>query len=87
MFNLPLREIEAKYCKSEIFIVAWRSQETVYQMNKKFKDIDKHQKDVSEEVEVEVDGDLDLRKMKSKDVFNYFSSIGLNFPIMETRRK
>jgi len=37
---MPLREIRRKFTKSEIVIIAWRSQEQAFNLKKKFKNIE-----------------------------------------------
>ena len=84
MFHLPLREINERFTKSELFISAWRSQEVSYQMRKKMKS-------PGPEVEKDVDlpthfyneqGEIDLRKVKGEEARRYLTSLGLDLPIL-----
>jgi hypothetical protein len=40
-FSMPLHEIEERFTKSEIYMLAWRSQEQHHHFKKKMKDVDK----------------------------------------------
>jgi len=37
MFHIPMREIEKQFTRSELMLIAWRSQESFQAMRKKFK--------------------------------------------------
>jgi hypothetical protein len=95
MFGLSKRELEAKFMKSEVVLLAWRSQELANNMNK---DSDRpalgkrrpHSFDVSVPEGLpdhfyNKDGEIDLRQVTGEEAYRYFSSQGIRLPIMGGR--
>jgi hypothetical protein len=97
-FKVPFHELENRFTTSEIAIMSWKSMEDLDSLRKKTDNKAPDQQDVyrmfEETTGVQVGkpntevADIDLRKMKGKDVLRFFSSQGLHFmPNMVTRGK
>ena len=87
---MPLREIEERFCRSELVIMAWRSQEQHYQLTKDMPKTQgraktksgKYIKDYSGEVGPEgmpehffnEEGELDLSKVTGEEARRYFET-------------
>lgn len=93
--KLPVREIEERFTKSELGVVAWRSQERYHQMSKRMKKATREMPSMGEKQEIDArmpsglprrffneEGELDLSKVNSVDAAKYFQSIGMPLPIM-----
>jgi hypothetical protein len=96
MFKIPLREIHAKFTKSEMVVMAWRAEEQYVEMHNKLSVSDKasskpltlqveltdeNGKTASITQELDETGELDLSKMTGKDALNYMMRTGL-MPVM-----
>lgn len=96
MFGLSKREIEKKFTRSELILLAWRSQEISAQFakdtempppsGKKRKHYDNAQ--VPEGLPdhfYNEEGEVDLRQVTGKEAYQYLSRMGLKLPIMGGR--
>jgi hypothetical protein len=96
MFALSKRELEAKFTKSEMVLLAWRSQETSYLMDQSIKEGSSEETTVSKKkrsVEgapadlpdhfFNEDGEVDLRRVTGQEAYKYMQSIGIQLPIMK----
>ncbi len=78
MFLMPMREIEAKFCKSEIAIIAWRSQEMSHQMFKEIESEQQPSKSSALDRFRNDEGEVDMRKMTGPQALKYLSSMGIS---------
>jgi hypothetical protein len=99
MFGLSKRELEKKFVRSELVMLAWRSQE----ISASFESIrpqvetgDKTKKKRYLDAQVPEglpdkfyndDGEIDLRKVTGEEAYKYMSSIGVKLPIMTGSRR
>jgi len=94
-FKLPIREIEARYSKSELAIVAWRSQEFAASMDSKISSPSqtasggrKPKQGVPEGTPDKYfndEGQVDLSKVTGREALNYFASQGIIFPVISKK--
>lgn len=97
MFGLPKREIEKKFCRSELIMLAWRSQEVSASFDK-----DAPQAETGNRKKFYLDakvpqglpdhfynkeGEVDLRQVTGEEAYKYMSSVGIKLPIMMGNRK
>jgi len=75
-FKLPLREINARYRKSEIVILSWSSAETSFKMKQKI-EASSHKRKESISAK-----DLDMSQLTDREARKYFKDMGLEFPII-----
>lgn len=96
MFGMSKRELEAKFTKSELVLLAWRSQEVSASMEKSTGGASTGQgrrKSYSDAVVPEglpdkfynKEGEVDLRQVTGKEAYKYMSAIGIRLPIMGRR--
>jgi hypothetical protein len=98
MFGLSKRELEEKFKKSEMVVLAWRSQEISANMEKQSEGMMSPGKSRKPVYDAEVphnlpdhffneDGEIDLRQVTGEEAYKYMSSIGVKLPrIMPFRR-
>lgn len=92
-FQIPLREIEEKFTRSELVIMAWRSQEMHYNLQKDMPKKNKKGKrrmaygdsdigpDGMPDEFFNDDGEIDLSKVKGEDARRYFEArLGIPMP-------
>lgn len=76
-------EIEEKYTRSELGIIAWRSQEQVAQMDRPTKEPPNRRRgEVSVNAEVVSKGNEDRQpgQMTEAEALEYFGGLGISFP-------
>jgi hypothetical protein len=99
MFTMSKREIEAKFTRSEMVLLAWRSQELSYQMEQKTKGIGggsqgatsgKRRNNYAGQLPDDLpdhffnaDGELDLRQVTGKEAHKLLSSMGIILPVIQ----
>lgn len=78
-FKMPRREIEAKFTRSEVFLVSWRSQEMSVELTKGMRNADKTPKksaapEKSDDLPAEcfTNGEPDTRKMTLAQVQKFW---------------
>ena len=100
MFGLPKREIEKKFVRSELVLLAWRSQEisaslerttssegapaTGAKRKKRYTDAQ-----VPENLPdnfYNEEGEIDLRRVTGEEAYKYMSSVGVKLPVMHGHR-
>jgi hypothetical protein len=93
MFGMSKRELDAKFTKSELFILAWRSQEQSWKLEESMHK-NGNQSPAKGHHHVEgtpaglpdkffnKEGEVDLRQVTGREAYKYFSAMGLKFPIM-----
>jgi len=97
---MPLCEIEERFCKSELGIIGWRSQEVAYHMDKKMKkgsaeagpseEARAHFNDPSLPTSLperffNKEGELDLRGVTGADALKFLGMQGVNVPMVPPR--
>lgn len=93
MFGLSKRELESKFTRSELVLLAWRSQEQSAMLDASLKKNKGGSRTPSGSYEEGVPeglpphfynerGEVDLRKVTGKEAYRYFSSLGIKLPIM-----
>ncbi len=91
MFGLSKRELDVKFTKSELFLLAWRSREQSAALEKSMKQPGRHSASDNGDAEVpeglpehffNKDGDLDLRQVSGREAYRFFSAIGKKLPII-----
>lgn len=104
MLRMPLRELNARFTKSELFISAWRSQEQAEAFRKPSRN--DHRPPPPQQpangttpdgTSVKIapgqpvgyppeyydeTGHFNLSKVRGKDAFNYFKSLGIVLPVI-----
>jgi hypothetical protein len=94
MFGLSKRELEEKFRRSEIAILAWRSQELSYKLSHSTGSTSGKKRKTGYDTQVEglpdkffnEEGEVDLRQVTGEEAYKYLSSIGMRLPIMHGRR-
>lgn len=93
MFGLSKRELEKKFTRSELVLLAWRSQEISASLDspssqppesktkRKFY-FDSQVPEGLPDKFFNEDGEVDLRKVTGEEAYKYMSSIGVKLPIM-----
>jgi hypothetical protein len=93
MFGCPMREIEKRFTKSALALLAWRSMEQAAAMEKRMESgssgkgssktsshgVPKHLLNES--------GELDLRKATHKEVMKLFGSRGIRIPVIRPSKR
>jgi hypothetical protein len=99
MFGLSKREIERKFCRSELVLLAWRSQEISASLEqqspesdsnipkKKRKYSDASIPDGLPDHFYNESGEVDLRLVTGEEAYKYLSAVGMKLPIMQGSRK
>lgn len=93
MFGLSKRELEKKFCRSELVLLAWRSQEIAAQLEesagtapaasgKKRQYTDANVPEGLPDRFYNKDGEVDLRQVTGEEAYRYFSSMGIRLPVM-----
>jgi hypothetical protein len=97
---MPIHEIEERFCKSDLAIVGWRSQETSYLMDKKMKrgsdsagppaEASRYYNDPSLPTGMPAkffneSGELDLRGVTGADALKFLRGQGVNVPFVPSR--
>jgi hypothetical protein len=91
MFGCPMREIEKRFTKSALALMAWRSQEQAAAMERRMEkgssgdDSGKKVKGVPKHL-LNEQGELDLRKATHKEVLRMFGSRGIHIPMFPGRK-
>ena len=97
MFALSKREIEEKFTKSEMTLLAWRSQEMSYQMkNQSDSDSGERVSNKKKRKEgtphwvpdhlINEEGELDLRLATGKEAHKFFAMQGIQLPVIISNR-
>lgn len=91
MFGLGKRELEEKFTKSELVLLAWRSQEVSASLEKGAptgapagtyrKMTDAQVPEGLPDHFYNEQGEVDLRKVTGAEAYRYFSSVGIKLPI------
>lgn len=101
MFGLSKREMEKKFTRSEMALLAWRSQEISASMDKiktegkeegaaSPKKRKVHDAQIPEGLPdrfFNEEGELDLRNVTGEEAHKYMSSIGIQLPVFAGTRK
>jgi hypothetical protein len=97
MFGLSKREIEKKFTRSELVILAWRSQEisasferqsgTTPPTGKRNFHLGAQVPEGLPDKFYNKDGEVDLRQVTGEEAYKYMSAIGVKLPIMYGSRK
>lgn len=91
MFAMSKRELEAKFTKSEIVFLAWRSQEVSFKLDQGMETSKSSAKNIKYSGQVPSDlpdeffnekGEIDLRGVTGEQAYNFFSNQGIHLPIM-----
>jgi hypothetical protein len=94
MFGLSKRELDAKFTKSELALLAWRSQEVSASMEKSTGSRKGQRKNYSDAEVPEglpdhffdpETGELDLRRVTGEEAYKYMAAIGIRLPVMGRR--
>jgi hypothetical protein len=99
MFGLSKREIDRRFTRSEMVLLAWRSQEVSASLEKSTEDmgVETQRKGRRRFVDAKVpeglpdkffneQGEVDLRQVSGEEAYKYMSSIGIKLPIMAGNR-
>jgi hypothetical protein len=73
-YHLPLREIEARFTRSELAFAAWRSQEQVYLMHRNSRS------KKGPEAPPPPRGPKSTEEMTSEEALHYFGKLGIFMP-------
>jgi hypothetical protein len=94
---MPIYEIEERFCKSDLAVVGWRSQETAYQMDRKMKrgsdaagppqEASRYYNDPSLPTNLpshffNAEGELDLRGVTGQEALKFLGIQGVNVPFV-----
>ncbi len=93
MFGLSKRELEKKFTRSELVLLAWRSQEMAASLDTPAKTSPEAQSRKRFYFDAQVpeglpdkffneDGEVDLRQVTGEEAYKYMSSVGVKLPIM-----
>lgn len=95
MFGLSKRELEKKFTRSELVLLAWRSQEMSASLEKQTEAqkagtappkrrnyFDAAVPEGLPDHFYNADGEIDLRQVRGEDAYKYMSAIGIKLPIM-----
>lgn len=93
MFGLSKRELEKKFTRSELVLLAWRSQEISASLDASAKPPQENRAKKRFYFDAQVpeglpdkffnaDGEIDLRQVSGEEAYKYMSSIGVKLPIM-----
>lgn len=100
MFGLSKREMEKKFKRSELAIMAWRSQETAAAFERDTADVKKTAENLKSRKKRKTggktidglpdhfynkDGEIDLRQVTGKEAYQFFSKQGIRLPIIAGR--
>jgi hypothetical protein len=99
MFHMPMKEIEKRFTRSDMTLIAWRSQETSAQMRKRMKDSASKAppKTITSGREhtyamipeglpenfYNEENEVDLSKVSSEEALTYFKSFGIYIPVIQ----
>lgn len=99
MFGLSKREIEKKFTRSEMMLLAWRSQETAFQLKSSSEvpgagaEVANRKRYSDAQIPEGLpdrffnkDGEVDLRQVTGEEAYRYLSSMGIKLPVMLGRR-
>lgn len=96
-FTMPLHEINERFTRSELFMVAWRSQEQHFNLKKRMKKYDKPGSNVGDrsrygstdiipdelpESFYNDEGEIDLSKVTGNQARKYMANLGIPFPVI-----
>lgn len=88
MFGLNKRELEAKFTKSEMALLAWRSQEMSAALKASMGESSGMRKDAGATKGLPAnmfneEGELDLRGATAAQAYKYFQGIGMPIPAIK----
>jgi hypothetical protein len=97
-FQCPMSEIEERFTRSELAVVAWRSQETYHQMSAKMK---KHEQNSPGQKYDERGvlpeglpdkffneaGEVDLRQVTGAEAWKFMQAQGIKLPIIPVQER
>jgi hypothetical protein len=94
MFGMGKRKLEERFTRSEMVLLAWRSQELSAEMSKQSQGTDTgkvKQTDASIPVGLpdhfyNEKGEVDMRNVTGEEAYRYMSSQGIRLPIMTGNR-
>lgn len=99
MFGLSKRELEKKFTRSELVLLAWRSQEMSASLERQTESPKGAQSAQPKRVYLDAqvpqglpdhfynkDGEIDLRQVSGEEAYKYMSSVGIKLPIMTGSR-
>lgn len=99
MFGLSKREIEKKFVRSELALLAWRSQEISASLDKARTDAKEappktQRRTLGAQVPdglpdhfFNEEGELDLRKVRGEEAYRYMAAIGIKLPVFAGVRR
>lgn len=85
MFGCPMREIEKRFTRSTLALLAWRSMEQAAAMERRMDSGSSGKGRASSDIPKHLlneDGELDLRKATHREVMRLFGSRGIHIPIL-----
>jgi hypothetical protein len=92
MFGLSKRELEEKFTRSEMVLLAWRSQEVSAKLEQTTAGMNSGKNFNSNAPQglpkhfYNEEGEVDLRQVTGAEAYRYFSSRGVRLPIMSGKR-